>query len=73
MKSSIRHGGIVRCDMATVRETKDDMIFDDECEERHVAGVRRRRQVGVHRRRNGIVEVQVARSRELDDALAERG
>lgn len=36
MKSSIKHGGVVRCDMVTVRETKDDMIFEHDCSERFV-------------------------------------
>jgi hypothetical protein len=36
MKTSIKFGGVVRCDMVTVRETKDDMIFEHECSERFI-------------------------------------
>jgi hypothetical protein len=37
MKESIRHGGIVRCDMVKVIETKDDIVFRNECDERFIS------------------------------------
>lgn len=33
-KSSIRHGGVVRCDMVTVIETPKGFAFTEECEEK---------------------------------------
>lgn len=36
MKESIRHGGVLRCDMVKVVETKDDLVFKNECSERFV-------------------------------------
>lgn len=36
MKESIRHGGVLRCDMVKVVETKDDIVFKNECSERFV-------------------------------------
>jgi len=37
MKESIRHGGVVRCDMVKVVETKNDIVFKNECGERFVS------------------------------------
>jgi len=36
VKTSIRYGGVVRCDMVSVRETKDDVIFEHACDEKFV-------------------------------------
>ena len=37
MKESIRHGGVVRCDMVKVVETKKTIAFKGECEERFIS------------------------------------
>jgi hypothetical protein len=37
MKESIRHGGVLRCDMVKVVETKNAIVFKNECEERFVS------------------------------------